>query len=140
MTTLDDAETKRRFAAGRVARMATVRPDGRPHLVPIVFAVEGDAIYSGVDTKPKRSPELTRLANIRSNPNVTLLVDEYDDDWKTVWWVRAEGAASVVEQGPERDRAFELLREKHHQYREGVESLGAAVVVRVSRWSGWAYE
>jgi len=55
VTTLDDAETKRRFAAGRVARMATVRPDGRPHLVPIVFAVEGDAIYSGVDTKPKRS-------------------------------------------------------------------------------------
>ena len=139
MTTLDEAEARRRFAAGRVARMATVRPGGRPHLVPVVFAVEGDSIYSGVDTKPKRSPELRRLANIRSNPDVTVLVDEYDEDWSTVWWVRAEGTASVEEEGPERDRAFELLREKYHQYREGVEPLGAAVVVRVSRWSGWSY-
>jgi PPOX class probable F420-dependent enzyme len=139
MTTLAAEEAMRRFAAGRVARMATVRSDARPHLVPIVFATDGDTIYSAVDEKPKRTPELKRLDNIRANPNVTLMVDHYEDDWDAVWWVRADGIASVVEEGPERDRARELLTAKYREYREGVEVVGAAVVVRVSRWSGWSY-
>ena len=139
MTTLSADEAKRRFAAGRVARMATVRPDSRPHLVPIVFATQGDAIYSAVDEKPKRTPELKRLDNIRVNPNVTLMVDHYEDDWEAVWWARADGTATVVEEGHERDRARELLRAKYREYREGVEMVGAAVVVLVSRWSGWSY-
>src|SRR5205823_3522464 len=132
-------EARARFEAGRVAHMATVRPDGRPHLVPIVFTTDGDTIYSAVDEKPKRSPELQRLENIRLNHNVTLMVDHYEDDWDAVWWTRADGTASVVEEGPERDRARELLTAKYREYREGVEVVGAALVVRVSRWSGWSY-
>ena len=89
----------RRFASGRVARMATVTEEGNPHLVPIVFAVDGDTVYTAVDEKPKRTPELKRLRNIATNPNVTLLVDEYDDDWNRVWWTRADGVASVQESG-----------------------------------------
>ena len=139
MTTLSADEARRRFAEGRVAHMATVRPDSRPHLVPIVFATEGDAIYSAVDEKPKRTPELRRLHNIRSNHNVTLMVDHYEDDWKAVWWARAEGTATVVEDGTERERARALLTAKYEEYREGVEVVGAAVVVLVSRWSGWSY-
>jgi len=119
--------------------MATVRPDARPHIVPIVFAVDADTIYSAVDAKPKRSPELKRLDNIRANPNVSLIVDHYDDEWEEVWWARADGTASVAEEGPERDRARELLTSKYHQYRDGTELVGAAVVVRVTRWSGWTY-
>jgi PPOX class probable F420-dependent enzyme len=139
VTTLSADEARKRFEAGMVAHIATVRPDGRPHLVPIVFATDGDRIYSAVDEKPKRSPELQRLENIRANPSVTLMVDRYEDDWKAVWWARADGTASVVEDGPERDRARELLVAKYREYREGVEVVGAAVVVTVSRWSGWSY-
>jgi PPOX class probable F420-dependent enzyme len=139
VTTLFEEEARRRFAGGLVAHMATVRLDARPHLVPIVFATDGDVIYSAVDAKPKRSPELQRLTNIRANPSVTLLVDHYEDDWKAVWWTRADGTASVVEEGAERDRARDLLTDKYREYREGVEVVGAAVVVRVSRWSGWSY-
>jgi len=139
VTTLGADEARRRFAQGRVARMATVRPDGRPHLVPIVFAVDGDTIYSGVDEKPKRTPELTRLENIRANPNVAVVVDHYDDAWDAVWWTRADGTASVEEEGTARARAIELLTAKYRQYEDGTEPIGAAVVVRVSRWTGWSY-
>ena len=124
MTTLSADEARARFEAGRVAHMATVRPDGRPHLVPIVFTTDGDTIYSAVDEKPKRSPELQRLENIRLNHNVTLMVDHYEDDWDAVWWTRADGTASVVEEGPERDRARELLT----RHREALTQLTAALL------------
>ena len=115
-----------------------MRPDGTPHLVPVCFAVVGDAVVSAVDEKPKRSPELQRLANIRANPAVTLLVDRYEEDWEAVWWARADGTARVVAEGPEREAALTALRAKYDQY-EVVQLSGAAVVIDVARWRGWAY-
>ena len=136
---MDEAEARERFAAARVARMASVDADGHPHLVPIVFAVDGDDILSIVDAKPKRTTELKRLSNIAANPRVALLVDEYDEDWQRLWWVRADGQARVDEEGPVRDRALELLRAKYEQYRTSwSEPVGAAVVVRVERWRWWS--
>ena len=136
---MDEREARERFAVGRVARMASIGPDGAPHLVPIVFALDGDEVLSVVDAKPKRSPELKRLRNIASDPRVTLLVDEYDEDWQRLWWVRADGQARVEEEGPVRDRALELLRAKYEQYRTSwSEPVGAAVVVRVERWRWWS--
>ena len=82
-----------RFAQSPVARLATVGADGRPHLVPVVFAVHEQVIYSAVDAKPKTTQRLRRLANIESNPQVSLLVDHYDEDWTRLWWVRADGDA-----------------------------------------------
>src|SRR5215831_15775439 len=101
----------------RVARLATIDPDGRPHLVPIVFALEGDTLYSAVDRKPKRSRRLRRIENARARPDVTVLVDRYDDDWSRLWWIRLRGRARVLDGGDEHDRALELLREKYEQYR-----------------------
>src|SRR5205823_9040776 len=66
-----------RVTTARVARLATTDPDGRPHLVPIVFAVDGDTLYSAVDDKPKRSRRLRRIENARARPDVTVLVDHY---------------------------------------------------------------
>ena len=80
-------EAGRLFAAAPVARLATVGPDGCPHLVPVVFAVDGDVVYTAVDGKPKVSLRLRRLANIAARPQVSLLVDHYDDDWSRLWWV-----------------------------------------------------
>jgi len=118
--------------------MATVSPDGAPHVVPIVFVAEGDTLCSVVDAKPKTSPRLKRLANIAANPRVTLLVDHYDEDWDELWWVRADGEARVVEEGPERRQAIELLRAKYPQYERWSEPIGAAVVIRVLRWRWWS--
>ena len=95
-------EARRRFASARVAHLATSDARNRPHVVPIVFAVEGDTVYSAVDHKPKRSTQLRRLANIAENPAVALLVDFYDDvDWDRLWWVRAEGTGRLVTPGSE---------------------------------------
>jgi PPOX class probable F420-dependent enzyme len=135
---LPEAEARRRFAAARVAHLATVRGDGRPHIVPIVFAIDGDALYSIADPKPKRDGELLRLRNIAANPAVSLLVDEYDEDWTRLWWVRADGVARVLRTGPERDLTIDLLREKYPQYATWTTPFGDAMVVRVERWSSWS--
>ena len=100
-----------------MARLATTDPDGRPHLVPIVFALEGDTLYSAVDRKPKRSSKLRRIENARVRPDVTILVDHYEDDWDRLWWIRLRGLARVLDDGDERDRALALLQEKYPQYR-----------------------
>jgi PPOX class probable F420-dependent enzyme len=106
-----------RLTAARVARLATIDPDGRPHLVPIVFALDGDTLYSAVDRKPKRSQTLRRIENARARPEVTILVDHYEDDWSRLWWIRVRGRARVLDDGAERARALALLAEKYPQYR-----------------------
>jgi PPOX class probable F420-dependent enzyme len=132
-------EARRRFAGARVARLATAGADAVPHLVPIVFAVAGDAVYSAVDAKPKRTTALRRLANVRANPRVALLADHYDDgDWTALWWVRADGAARVLAPAdPEALRAVELLAARYAQYRTAPPS-GPVLTVAVDRWSGWS--
>jgi PPOX class probable F420-dependent enzyme len=130
------AEARARFAASRVARLATADAAGNPHLVPIAFAVEGDTIYSAVDAKPKRTKALRRLANVRENPAVSLLVDHWDeDDWAALWWARADGHGRVLDPA-DRDagRAVELLRERYPRQR----ATGEVLAVAVKRWSGWA--
>lgn len=134
---LTDAEARRRLTSARVARLATVRTDGRPHIVPIVFAVEGPRLYSIADPKPKDGLELLRFRNIEANPSVSVLVDEYDEDWERLWWVRADGVARVVRDGPERDRTIELLRAKYAQYATWTTPFGAAMVVDLDRWASW---
>jgi PPOX class probable F420-dependent enzyme len=106
-----------RLTTARVARLATTDPDGRPHLVPIVFALEGETLYSAVDRKPKRSSKLRRIENARVRPDVTILFDHYDEDWSRLWWIRLRGRARVLDDGEERDRALALMQEKYPQYR-----------------------
>jgi PPOX class probable F420-dependent enzyme len=131
-------EARRRFALEPVARLATIRTDGRPHLVPIVFALDGETIYSAIDAKPKASNELARLRHIEANPAVSVLVDVYDNDWTRLWWVRADGVATVVVDGPSREAAVRALRAKYDQYADPNVALGASIVVTVERWVGWA--
>lgn len=134
-----DAEAARAlFATARVARLASVAEDGRPHLVPIAFALDGDLLHSAVDYKPKRTQRLRRLANIAANPAVSVLADHYDEDWTRLWWVRADGVARVVEpdEGGEYERAIAALVARYEQYRERPPD-GPAIAVEVQRWSGW---
>jgi PPOX class probable F420-dependent enzyme len=124
-------------AEARVAHLATTEADGRPHLVPFCFALEGDVVYSAVDQKPKRSRRLKRLENIRRHPEVTVLVDHYEEDWSRLWWVRLRGEARVVEEGVERDHALSLLVAKYDQYR-AEPPTGPVIVIEVRGWRGWS--
>ena len=127
---------RERFADARVARLATADEYGRPHIVPLVFAVERAVIYSAVDAKPKSSTMLRRLANIATNPQVSVLVDQYDDDdWTRLWWARADGAARV--RAGDDGTALGLLTERYPQYREQPPP-GPFISIEVERWSGWS--
>lgn len=124
------------FARSPVARLATVNARGIPHLVPVVFALDSDTIYTAVDAKPKTTQRLRRLTNIESNPAVGLLVDHYDDDWTRLWWVRADGDASIARDGGSLDTGYRLLRAKYPQY-QSVSLNGPVIVITVRRWASW---
>jgi PPOX class probable F420-dependent enzyme len=132
----DPIVLRRRVAEARVARLATLEADGRPHLVPIVFALRGETLYSAVDAKPKRSRTLRRIENARHRPDVTVLIDHYEDDWSRLWWVRLRGLARVLEAGAEAEAALALLVEKYDAYR--LSPPGPPVLaVDVAEWAGW---
>lgn len=131
-----DFDPKTRFAQAPVARLATVTPDGRPHLVPVVFAVDGEVIYTAVDAKPKTTQRLRRLANIDGNPRVSLLVDHYAEDWTQLWWVRVDGVAAIHHDGNAMRIGRDLLRAKYAQY-QSVPLNGPVIAVTVRRWSSW---
>jgi PPOX class probable F420-dependent enzyme len=125
-----------RFATARVARLATVRESGAPHLVPIVFALTGDVIHSAVDAKPKRTRSLRRLANIAAEPRVSVLADHYDEDWQALWWVRADGVARILDESP---AGLAALVARYPQYRE-TPPPGPFLQISVDRWSAWTPE
>jgi PPOX class probable F420-dependent enzyme len=131
-----DFDPRVRFAQAPVARLATVSPDGGPHLVPVVFALDGDVVYTAVDAKPKTTQRLRRLANIAGNPRVSLLADHYADDWAQLWWIRVDGFASVHYDGDALRIGLDLLRAKYDQY-QSVSLNGPVIAVAVRRWSSW---
>ncbi len=134
---MDPDEARALLASARVARLATADAEGRPHLVPITFAVDGDDIVTAVDHKPKRTSRLRRLANIEANPRVSVLADHYEDDWSRLWWARADGLARVVDPPvAEHERAVSRLAGRYPQYEERRPS-DAVILISVSRWSGW---
>lgn len=124
-------------STARVGRLATVRRDGRPHIVPICFVVTDDFVYSAVDDKPKRHPHLQRLSNIAATGAASLLIDEYDDDWTRLWWVRLDTRARLVHDSAETELAIRLLSEKYQQYRHQPPS-GPVIALDVDRWAGWS--
>lgn len=131
-------EMHRRIRTMMVARLATVRSDGRPHIVPITFAPADDkALYFVIDDKPKRTTNLQRLRNIESTPAVSVLIDHYEDDWTRLWWVRADGTARVLREGAEFDHAIGLLIARYPQYRSA-RPAGPVVAITVERLTGWS--
>jgi PPOX class probable F420-dependent enzyme len=128
----DEQWARERFEQARVARLATVSGDGSPHLVPMVFALDGSRLISAVDQKPKSTTALRRLDNIAGNPFVSVLVDEYDEDWTKLWWARADGWARV-----EQSRDLAALVARYPQYRDDPPA-GPVIVVEVDHWSGWS--
>jgi PPOX class probable F420-dependent enzyme len=134
---VEPAEAMRRLSSSQVARLATVNQKGLPHVVPIVFAIDGDTLYFAVDAKPKKTTDLQRLKNIAANPVVSVLADHYEDDWSELWWVRADGTAHVVTESAEAKRAVELLANKYEQHRR-TRPAGPGVAIHLDRVTGWS--
>jgi PPOX class probable F420-dependent enzyme len=134
---MDVADMKRHLEDGVVAILATVGADGRPHVVPVCFAVQEEKLYFAVDAKPKRTTDLKRLRNIAANPEVAVLVHHYEDDWSRLWWVRVDGSARIVNEPAAIERAISLLTDRYPQYREARPD-GPVVAISIDRLSGWA--
>jgi len=120
------------WEVARVARLATVDPQGRPHAVPICFVVEGEMLYTVVDEKPKRTRRLQRLRNIEANPQIEVLIDHYDEDWSRLWWVRLRGTARIVDD----PHAVGLLAAKYAQYRARPPG-GPVIAISIEERTEW---
>lgn len=130
-------EDRERFAAAPVARLATVRPDGRPHVVPIVFALVRDDVWTAVDGKPKSTRRLQRLRNIEAHPEVSLLVDHYERDWSRLWWVRLDGRATVRQlDDDDAEPGLRALVGKYEQYQREPPP-GPLVRIEAHSWRSW---
>ena len=134
---MDPAEMRHRILAARVAHLATVGADRRPHIVPICFALHDQTLYFAVDAKPKKTTNLKRLRNIAANPKVSLLIDHYEDDWDGLWWIRIDGQARVVTEEAEVERALQLLAERYVQY-QAAKPAGPVVAVSIEAMTGWS--
>lgn len=133
-------DDQRRFLAGqRVARLATADAGGHPHVIPICFVVDGDTVYFTIDEKPKRKSgvPLKRIANIRENPCVAMVVDRYEEDWSRLGWVMVQGHAEVLDSGDEHDRAQASLKTRYRQLAGmRIEAL-PVVAIRIARAASW---
>jgi PPOX class probable F420-dependent enzyme len=143
---MDQEEALARVRGARVGRLATITPEGRPHVVPFVFelvvakgASPGEptaTAYWAVDEKPKRKREIQRLRNIEQQPAVEFVVDDYTEDWAGLWWVRCSGTARIVHDVEERRAALEALAAKYPHY-EANPPKGPVVAIDTDRITGW---
>lgn len=133
-------DAQRRFLeAGRVARLATADAAGRPHVVPICYALHDDTVYFTIDEKPKRRPgtRLKRLANLRANPVAALVVDRYEEDWSRLGWVMVQGRAEILESGPEHDLAQTRLCARYPQLAAMRIAELPVVAIRIGHVASW---
>lgn len=132
MPSLPPAIAEERFAQARIGRLATVTAAGRPHIVPVCFALHDGTVYTAVDAKPKATRALARLENVRATGRASLLVDHYEEDWTSLWWVRVDGAAEVVQS----EHAIDALAAKYEQYR-AQRPAGPVIAIAPESWRSW---
>ena len=133
MPSLPRGIAEERFAGARVGRLATVSAEGRPHIVPVTFALLDDTLVTAVDAKPKFTRALRRLENVRATGRASLLVDHYEEDWSRLWWVRVDGPAEVLESAA---AALDALAAKYEQYRAN-RPAGPVIEITAERWRSW---
>jgi PPOX class probable F420-dependent enzyme len=137
--------TKKELAflrAARTAHLATADKSGQPHVIPICFVYDGKRFYSPIDEKPKRTApnKLKRLKNIQENPNVALVIDRYDEDWRRLAYILVFGKARIVQSGEKHREAVGRLRRKYPQYRSMAIDRRPMIVITPIRSRSWNYE
>ena len=127
------------LARMRVAHLATADASGHPHVIPIVFATDGQRLYTPLDEKPKRVEprRLKRARNILVNPRVAVVVDEYDEDWTRLAWVLIQGTAEIVEAGERRESGVRGLQIRYHQYHDTSLERRPLIVITPTRVTSW---
>ena len=132
-------EQQRRFLEYcRIGHLATADRAGVPHVVPVCYAIDQATLYITIDEKPKRRDRpLKRVRNIRENPQATFLADHWDEDWTRLGWVMLRGAAEIIDEGPEHDRAQALLRARYPQYRNMDLNDLPVIALRIAGATGW---
>lgn len=132
-------EASRLLETARVAHLATADAAGRPHVVPICFARDGREIFFPLDEKPKKTAplRLKRVRNIRANPNVAVVVDRYDEDWRRLAYVLMLGRARLLSSGAKHGKALRLLRKKYPQYRTMRLEERPVILIRIESWRRW---
>ena len=123
----------------RVARLGTIGPGGRPHLVPVCFAFADGHFFVPIDEKPKRGGVLARVRNIERDPRATLLIDRYDEDWTRLAWLRFDCEAQVHTRGGELPEGLAALRNRYPQYREMALEERPLIELTLLRHSGWRW-
>lgn len=139
MTNLSPAQD-RFLRSARTGHLATADAKGRPQVVPVCFVFDGQAIYSVLDAKPKTTPlrQLRRVKNILANPQVSLVVDHYEEDWDKLQYILVSGDAELLESGEKWALAIAMLREKYPQYQ--AMDLDQSPVIKITpvRYSPWS--
>ena len=133
---MDRAEALGRLASARVGRFASITPQGRPHVVAVTFVVIGLNVVHMIDEKPKTTPRLQRLLNVEATPSASLLVDHYEEDWASLWWVRVDGEVTVEKDTENWWEARARLKGKYRQYRNSPPS-GPAIFLSIDRLTHW---
>jgi PPOX class probable F420-dependent enzyme len=125
--------------SARVAHFATADANGQPHVIPICFVFDGKEFFSPIDEKPKRTTpqRLKRLKNIRENPQVSLVIDRYDEDWTKLAYILVMGTARILTSGQRHRKAVTLLRRKYRQYRSMAIHNRPMIAIRPKRVITW---
>ena len=141
METAVDKDALHWLSSQKVAYLATTDVHAQPHLVPVVFVRMDEDIFICIDEKPKKHRFLKRLANIKANPKISLLVDNYDDNWQELTWVRVDGTAILLENTDESRVVFEsvisTLRDKYPQYQTMDLSRGPIIRITINAIASW---
>lgn len=137
MTAGPGAAERRFLDACRVGRLATADREGRPHVVPVCYALESATLYVTIDEKPKGARPLKRLRNILENPATAFVADRWDEDWRRLAWVMLRGPAEILEAGPEHDRAQALLSDRYPQLRAMRIGHLPVIALRIRRTTSW---
>ena len=129
----------RLIRSARTAHLATSDKSGQPHVIPICFVLDGKQFYSPIDEKPKRTvpSKLKRLKNIRENPQVALVIDHYDEDWRKLAYVLVLGKARILQSGEKYRNAVQLLRKKYPQYRSMAIDARPMIAITAKRIVSW---
>ena len=128
------------LSAARVGRLATADTAGQPHVIPIVFATDGQRLYTPIDKKPKRvtANQLKRVRNLLENPKIAFVVDHYEEDWSKLAWVLVKGTGILLESGEEHAKGIRLLEEKYRQYRALPLKDCPLIVITPSEITNWS--
>jgi len=129
----------RLIRSARIAHFATADAHGQPHVIPICFVFDGKHFYSPIDEKPKRTApsKLKRLRNVGENPQVSIVIDHYEENWAKLAYVLIIGKARVLLRGAKHRKAVNLLRRKYPQYRTMRIDRLPLIVIRPMRVTSW---